>query len=395
MKEKLLKIFSSNIKIRVSGKNINNFIKKLVKNNISVAKVIPRNYKEVDLIINYNDLEKIERYKTIYDVEIIRYYGKLNIIRLLKKNIYIISFLVLSFILIYILSNMIFSIEIIHSNSKIVKVISEELTSHGIRKYSFIKDYNELEKIEKEILEDNKDSLEWLEIIREGTKYIVRAEERIINKTNDDNKNYNIVSSKNAVIKTIEAQSGEKVKEVDTYVKKGDIIISSYVTLPNNEKVLNTARGKVTGEVWYTVDISYPYYYNEVIYTGKKKKVISFNFLDKRLALFDFNKYKNFDRDTKYIFKSNIIPMSLTYEYQYETKVINEVYTYDEAKEKAKEKAEEKLKEKYHNIISVENITITNESDTNGHLNLSLFITVLEDITEYQEIQPEENENIS
>lgn len=395
MKEKLLKIFSSNIKIRVSGKNINNFIKKLVKNNINIAKVIPRNYKEVDLIINYNDLEKIEKYKTIYDVKIIRYYGKLNIIKLLKKNIYIISFLVLSFILIYILSNVIFSIEIIHSNSKIVKVISEELTSHGIRKYSFIKDYNELEKIEKEILEDNKDSLEWLEIIREGTKYIVRAEERIINKTNDDNKNYNIVSSKNAVIKTIEAQSGEKVKEVDTYVKKGDIIISSYVTLPNNEKVLNTARGKVTGEVWYTVDISYPYYYNEVIYTGKKKKVISFNFLDKRLALFDFNKYKNFDRDTKYIFKSNIIPMSLTYEYQYETKVINEVYTYDEAKEKAKEKAEEKLKEKYHNIISVENITITNESDTNGHLNLSLFITVLEDITEYQEIQPEENENIS
>ena len=103
MKDKIFKIFSSNIRIRVSGKNIN--------------KVIPISYKEIDLIINYNDLEDILKYKTIYDIKIKAYYGKLKVLKFIKKNIYILSFLILGIILIYLLSNIILSIEIIFNTS--------------------------------------------------------------------------------------------------------------------------------------------------------------------------------------------------------------------------------------------------------------------------------------
>ena len=107
MKEKIFRIFSSNIKIRVSGRNINNFIKRIIKNNIKIVKLTPRSHKEVDLIIDYNDLEEIEKYKTIYDIKIVRYYGKLHIIKFLKKNRFILLFLLLlrfsqSFILVFI-----------------------------------------------------------------------------------------------------------------------------------------------------------------------------------------------------------------------------------------------------------------------------------------------------
>ena len=122
MKDKIFKIFSSNIRIRVSGKNINNFIKRLIRNNININKVIPISYKEIDLIINYNDLEDILKYKTIYDIKIKAYYGKLKVLKFIKKNIYILSFLILGIILIYLLSNIILSIEIIHSNSSLIKI---------------------------------------------------------------------------------------------------------------------------------------------------------------------------------------------------------------------------------------------------------------------------------
>ena len=233
MKEKIFRIFSSNIKIRVSGRNINNFIKRIIKNNIKIVKLTPRSHKEVDLIIDYNELEEIEKYKTIYDIKIVRYYGKLHIIKFLKKNRFILLFLLLSMIIVFILSNMIFSVEVIHSNSKIIKLVTEELKDRGIKKYAFAKSYSEVEKIEKEILNNNKDNLEWLEIIRNGTKYTVRVEERIINKEIDNNKNYDIVSSKNAVIRVIEAESGEKVRDINTYVKKGETIISAYITTPS------------------------------------------------------------------------------------------------------------------------------------------------------------------
>lgn len=391
MKDKILKIFSSNIKIKVTGKNINNFLKRLIYNNINIIKVVNVSYKEADLIINYQDLEKINKYKTIYNIEVIEYQGKLKLLKLIKKNIFIISFLILSLIIIYILSNVIFSVEVIHSNSSIIKLLEKELNYYGIKKYSFVKSYNEIEKIENKILKDNKDNLEWLEITREGTKYIVRVEERIINKDNQDTAIYNITASKNAIIKVIEATKGEKQKEVNNYVTKGEVIISPYITMPNNEKVLSSAKGSVLGEVWYTINIEYPYSYNEISYTGNSKKVWTFTFLNKRISLFDFKKYKSFNKDTKVIFKDNISSLSLNKEYQYETKVINDILTYDEVKEKAINLAKKKLKDKYNSIKDITKVITINEEDLGEKLSLTLFITCTEDITSYSRLDPNQN----
>lgn len=384
MKDKILKIFSSSIKIKVTGRNINNFLKRLINNNINIEKVIPISHKEIDLIINYQDLDKVLKLKTIYNIKIVRYYGKLRIIKRIKKDIFILSSLLISLLLIYTLSNIIFKIEVIHSNNNIIKLVTKELEDNGIKKYKFVKNYQEIEKIKKKILEENKDTLEWLEIIREGTKYTIRVEERIINNKPKDNKIYNIVASKNAVIKNIYAESGEKVRSINTYVKKGDIIISSDITLPNNEKIPKTASGKVQGEVWYNINIEYPYQYHEIKYTGNKKKVLVLNLLNKRISFFDFHKYKTFNRNIKYIFNNNITPISLIYEDEYETNIINEVYDYNTAREKAITKAKDKMLEKYPNIKDITNIKIIKEEDKKNKISLNLFVTCLEDITEYQ-----------
>lgn len=386
MKDKILKIFSSSIKIKVTGRNINNFLKRLINNNINIEKVIPISHKEIDLIINYQDLDKVLKLKTIYNIKIVRYYGKLRIIKRIKKDIFILSSLLISLLLIYTLSNVIFKVEVIHSNKNIIKLVTKELEDNGIKKYKFVKNYQEIEKIKKKILEENKDTLEWLEIIREGTKYTIRVEERIINNKPKDNKIYNIVASKNAVIKNIYAESGEKIRSINTYVKKGDIIISSDITLPNNEKISKTASGKVQGEVWYNINIEYPYQYHEIKYTGNKKKVLVLNLLNKRISFFDFHKYKTFNRNIKYIFNNNINPISLIYEDEYETNIINEVYDYNTAREKATTKAKEKILEKYPNIKDITNIKIINEEDKKNKISLNLFVTCLEDITEYQEV---------
>lgn len=386
MKDKILKIFSSSIKIKVTGRNINNFLKRLINNNINIEKVIPISHKEIDLIINYQDLDKVLKLKTIYNIKIVRYYGKLRIIKRIKKDIFILSSLLISLLLIYTLSNVIFKVEVIHSNKNIIKLVTKELEDNGIKKYKFVKNYQEIEKIKNKILEENKDTLEWLEIIREGTKYTIRVEERIINNKPKDNKIYNIVASKNAVIKNIYAESGEKVRSINTYVKKGDIIISSDITLPNNEKISKTTSGKVQGEVWYNINIEYPYQYHEIKYTGNKKKVLVLNLLNKRISFFDFHKYKTFNRNIKYIFNNNITPISLIYEDEYETNIINEVYDYNTAREKAITKAKDKMLEKYPNIKDITNIKIIKEEDKKNKISLNLFVTCLEDITEYQEV---------
>lgn len=390
MKYKIFNLFSSNIKIKIIGKNTNNFIRKLIKNKINIIKIIPINYKEIDIIINYKDIDKINKIKSIYDVKVTNVYGFLNILRIIKKNIYLLISLLFGLSIIFILSNTVFNIEVIHSSSKIITLVNDELEKNGIKKYSLMKSYAEVEKIKNKILEDNKDNLEWMEIIRSGTKYIVRVEERIIKKNNDDNDSYDIVAGKNAVIKRINAISGEKVKNINTYVRKGEIIISSNITLPNNDKISSSAKGSVIGEVWYNIDVEYPYYYHEVKYTGRKKKVLVLNFINKKISFFDFKKYKSFDKDVKYIFKDYFNIMSLTYEYQYETNIIDKYYTKEEAKEKAVNLAKEKLREKYDKIIDIDKIIITSERDFNAKIRLSLFTKCIEDITKYEKVKIEE-----
>ena len=389
MKNKIFNYFSSNIKINVQGTNINNFMRKLIRNNINIYKFIPISHNEINIIINYKDLEKIEKLKTVYNITIIKYYGKLKILKIIKKNIYLLSFLLLGICLIFFLSNIIFDIEIIHSNSNLIKTIDSELTHYGIKKYSFVKSYDYIEQVENKILENNKDKIEWIEIIRIGTKYVVRVEERIINKKRDDNKIYNIVSSKNAVLKEVKAESGEKIKSINSYLKKGEIVISSDITLPNNEKKVDSASGNIIGEVWYNVSIEYPFHYHEVKYTGKKKKVLVYNINNIRVPFFDFHKFNTFDKDIKYIFNNLLFPINLHYEYQYETNIIDKTYDYETAREMAILKAKEKLTEKYDGITNIFDVIIVNETENTNKIELNLFIKALEDITEYIEVIPD------
>ncbi|UKI26325.1 MAG: hypothetical protein L6V91_05790 [Bacilli bacterium] len=72
---------------------------------------------------------------------------------------------------------------------------------------------------------------------------------------------------------------------------------------------------------------------------------------------------KTFERNIKYIFNNNFIPFSLTYEDEYETKIINDTYTKETASKKAIEIAKEKLLDKYFTIIDINDIKIINEED--------------------------------
>ena len=196
MRNRNIEKLDSIIKIKVEGKNIDNYIRRLIKRKINIKKLIPISYKEVHLIITSKEYDKLIKYKTTYKISIIDTYGKLKIKNIIKKNIILITSFLIGLALIITLSQMVFSIDIIHEDKQIRSLVKKELENYNIKKYTFKKDYNTLEKIEDKILEDNKDKLEWIEIISSGTKYIVRIEERKINTTEELYQYQSIVSKK-------------------------------------------------------------------------------------------------------------------------------------------------------------------------------------------------------
>lgn len=386
MMNRVFNLFNNIIKIEVTGKNINNFLKRIIANDIAILSLNYINHNKVNIIIKASDYNKIDKIKTIYQLKIIKYYGRLHLLRNIKKNIHLLSFLFIGILFIIFLSNIIFDIEILHTNKEIIRIVSNELDNYNLKKYSFKKDYEEIEKIEKKILENNKDKIEWIEIDTVGTKYIVNVEQRKIKKKNDNNIYQDIVASKNAIIYSIDAEKGEKVKKNLQYVYKDEVIISGTLNKTNGEVIYLKALGNVLGEVWYTVDIEYPFTYKEELLTGKVKKIYALNFLNKSYSFFNYKKYNTFNSKKKILFKSNLIPLSFVKENQYELKVINEIYTEEEVINKAIELSKKKMLEQNKMIKEFKNIEILAKENMASKIKLKLFISVIEDITKTSKI---------
>jgi similar to stage IV sporulation protein len=393
MRNRYLENFDNIIKIKIEGKNIDNYIKRLIKRKINIVRLIPISYKEVHLIIKLSEYQKLIKYKSTYRISIIDNYGTTKLKSTIKKNTILIISMIIGLILIITLSKLIFTIDIIHEDKEIRTILKKELENYGIKKYTFKKNYQTLESIEDKILKNNKDKLEWIEIIESGTKYIIRVEERKI-KTTKKNTNYqSIISTKNAIITKIIATSGEKVKTINDYVKKGDTIISGYITHPDNTTTITKAQGKVYGEVWYKVSLDYPFVYQEENLTGKIKNIYVLNFLNKRFSILDFDKYKSFKPKDKILLSNNLLNISLIKEKQYELTIKDEVYPEDIAITKAKDYISKKLKKDNPNIKNIKKITIISNEESESKLKLKLFITVIENIGTPKEITEEDLNN--
>lgn len=370
--------------IKVEGKNVYNFIYKIYKKGVQILKASKIDESTMIITVYQKDLNTVLDIKSIYEVSIIKYKGKRRIKGIIYKNKYMLCSVLIGIVLFFILTNIIYDIDIIYSGNNMKDMLYSELKKYGITKYSIAKNYDALEQIKNQIMEDKKEDLEWLMIKRVGTKYIVRLEPRKIDHIEDDNKLYEIVASKDGMIMNIEASRGEIVKNVGDVVKKGDVLISSKINLYENTKKQVSAKGRVYASVWYKVNIEYPLDYHEEKLTGNKKVVYNIKIFDKYIGLKGFkNKYVS----DKYIIKNDILPIGINKQIQREYENISYKLSYDEALIKAKSEAKEKLKERLKN-----NEYIIDEKSLKCELKdskivVDMFYTVYEDITAYKEIE--------
>ena len=135
------------ILVKVEGKNINNYIKWLINNKIDIIKLNIIKHNELNIIINYKDYSKLTKYSKTYKVTVIKKYGKLRLIDTLKNNMIIILCLILSIIFLYLLSNIIFSVDIIYNDKEIITLVSKELEKYDIKKFHRKKTFNYLEQV--------------------------------------------------------------------------------------------------------------------------------------------------------------------------------------------------------------------------------------------------------
>ena len=361
--------------IKIKAFSPNKIIKLLHKLEINLYNIkIDDN--NLYLKIHSNDLAKI---KKLYNFEIVKYYGvsylEHNIVRLLKKYVYLLSII----ILIVLFSMFIVKINIKTMDYNLRNKIILYLENKGIKNYTLSKNEKQLLEIKESIMKDLSNDLEWINISHNGMTYDIELQEKVIKEPVEKKEYCKIIAKKDGLITRIVSSSGEVLVKPNDSVKKGDNLISGDIMLNNELKKQVCASGRVFAHTWFNISISIPKQYEKNIYLNKTRYNISVIHNNKNIKIFK-NRLSNF------ITKKNRLVNIFGYEiYLNKDYLIKKEYVkYTE--EELEKKIEELVKDKMKKLIGEEGMIIKQnvlkKVDKDSTIDIELFIVAEEEIGE-------------
>lgn len=371
------------VKVAIKTNNNISLIQSLNRMNINIYEVDYGN-KKLLLKITYDDYKKLKKY---YKCSLVKHYNIYGYKDTLKRmKIYYLA-IVIFIVLTFLLSRLILEVKVIHTNPLIRELILRDLKDYSIKKYTIKKDFNTLEEIKNEIVNNNKDQIEWLSIENVGMKYIIRVEERIINKKEENNKYCNLVATKDGLVKSFNISKGDALISNNMNVKKGDILVTGAIKF--NEEVKNNvcADGKVYANTWYTVNIKISSTYQENVKTGAKRFNMSLKTKDNSYLIFR-PRLNNYVSEDKRLL--SIMGNSLYFTTDYEVKTETKKYTEEELDKLIEDEVNNKMKTLLKSDYEIVTKKVLKKELNDSIIDIDVFVVVLENIAEVQEYTIEE-----
>lgn len=372
--------------IKIEGRRPNSLLSLLIILKIPfIKKKETKDYLILEIEEEY--FQKIKKLAPTYEITILKRTGKAYLIHLYKtKKIFLYS-IIFAFLVILLLTNIIFSVRVVETDKEIKDMILTDLRENGITRFRFKVSYKRKEAIREKILEKEKDYLEWLEIEEIGTMYQVKVIRRINNPKEEELKPRSIIAKKKGRITRIEADYGEVTTKKNDVVDKGDTLISGLIKNKEEIKTKVAARGRVYAEVWYQVNLNLPTIYQEEIKTGNKKNTLEIIFLDKNIFISELFKYNNSISKETILYNSPLVPFRISFTKKEEIKLKQVAYQEDKALKKIKKLAADKLKQRIGNDIKILAINVLKKKTSADRIEVELFFKVEEDITSYESLE--------
>ncbi|MFW6270052.1 MAG: sporulation protein YqfD [Bacillota bacterium] len=297
----------------------------------------------------------------------------------IRRRVFFLIGIILFFLIFYIGSSLLLSIEIVGLNRLNEQEILNALKNQGIKKVVF-KDTVDTSEIEK-ILIKKFIEIAWVDAKWSGTKLEIEViEKRIV----EDIQYNEIVADKDGVIKELIVLKGLPVVSEGDTVREGQLII-----LADNDN--QDARGIVKADVWYDATALVQLSNESLLKTGRSKSFYGIKIGSNSYFLPETKqRYKNYLRKhlTKKIFRwRNItLPIELLKEEYHEINLIIENRSHELASFLAKEKALSQILKNLDSdakIISIDFEKILNEKDKN--IQVRVIVKVEENIAREQE----------
>lgn len=334
--------------------------------------------------ISSEDYEKLKKYLKSYNISIFSYTGIKKIEKYAMKNFVFFISLFIGVIILLIVNNMIFKIEIKTNNKEIYEMVNESLKENNIKVFTLKKRHKNVEKIVEKILQENEKNIEWLEIVYDGLKMKVLVTEKIKFNSEVEYKHCNVVASSSGKIISMNVYKGDVLKEVNDYVNKGDILITGEITHNEEVKDILCAKGEVYGEVWYKIKVSVPFVEEYKEYTGKNRYNFQIKTNNQKFKIFK-DRLKSYEEKYENIYKLNDFEINFVKEKEYIIK--NKKLSEEEAYEKAFKDGVDKIQ---NNLSKDEEILVKKvlkKSIFDSTIYLELFVVTKEEIGEVEIVE--------
>ncbi|OEF99723.1 sporulation protein YqfD [Vulcanibacillus modesticaldus] len=376
---------------RLSGKHIELFINQAIKEELNIWDVKMINDGSAIFSISLKDFFSLKQIlkKTFTRIHIIKKIGlPFLMTKGLRRKGVLIGF-ILFLLIIYLFSSMIWTIEIEGNKTIKDEEIYQAINEIGIHR-GMLKIKLPDKKVIQEQLQNKLEDTSWIGVKLKGTLLQIT----VIEKVKPDPKPLvgprNIISTKNAVIYKILAETGLPQVKVNDRVKKGDILISGYIGEEEDKKVV-AAEGEVLGIVWYQSRIIIPVKQKWRELTGNvfKRKYIMIGNRMIKIKGFGEIPYERYQQ--RYIlkqltFKNYKLPVGFIeenlLEYEERERFLSDTLAYKISMEQTKRDLYSKIKS--DSKILSEKVLLKKKE--NGKFTLKVLFEVLEDITTTQPI---------
>lgn len=370
-------------KLKIEIDNEKRIIKLFKTFKINIYNISYKNNK-IMLIVNRSDLIKISK---LTKYKIIREYGiynfKNNILKEKRSIILVILFLISSLII----SQLTVNINIISENKKIISTIKEELEDYNLKEYTFQATKEKLNNIKQKIKKHNKDSIEWINIKKNGMTYQINIEEKVVANKKENKNNCNIIATQEGTITKIETKKGTVLVEQNEHVNKGDILISGETYFNEELKKVECATGDVYAKTWYSINLSIPKDYKKIKPTKKYRYNIYIKRNNKTIKIFK-TRVKNATTSSKITL--NIFNYKIQIIKEYESTLEKTKYTEKETEHKINKLIKSKMIKLLKKDGKIIEQKVLKKNEFNSTIEVEIFIIAEEKISTQKNIVKEE-----
>ncbi|WP_044895827.1 sporulation protein YqfD [Bacillus alveayuensis] len=391
MKNNWIYFFTGTVQVSLTGLGIERFINECIRQGIIIWNVKRHQSGGISFFIRLSDVHALRKIVKKYECKC-SFQKRMGAPFWLKRSYKNVGFVIgigIFFIITFILSNMIWGIEIKGAEPKTEHLIEKELSKIGLKKGALQFLLPESEQIQAHVMK-NVEQISWIGIDLVGTTYYIEVVEKSEPPKMEVSSPRHIVAKKEAVIAKMFVEKGQPMVSINDHVAKGQILVSGLIGDEEHQRLVS-AKGEIYGETWYVTTVQVPITSTLQVLTGNRliKHKLQMGSITLPIWGFQHVEYEQFQKEQTikpFRFLKWTLPIAYKKEIYYEEEAVTKKYNEKEAKEKGIEIAKKKLKNQLGKRDQIMDEKVLHVMRENGKVKLKILFQVMEDIVETKPI---------